>query len=121
LYKQNDKEQGVGVYEKGERGMKHIWEHKSDNTVYTYLGKSVDFYKYNLLPLPELDGNLMVEAINKMMSIKDEDEYTDFYSFEEYAKSKINEFEVDFNSALFGSPETFFRLMQECLDKGVIG
>lgn len=66
-------------------------------------------------------GNDMVQAINKMESIVDEYGVSNLVDFENYAVKQINRNETYYTFWLFGSPETFFRLMGEALDKGVIG
>jgi hypothetical protein len=67
-----------------------------------------------------LDGNDMVAAINKMESSVDEDGVSNLVDFENYAVKQIDRNETYYIVWLFGSPSTFFRLMQEALDKGII-
>lgn len=62
----------------------------------------------------ELDGNLMVQAINAMQSKGD---WSKFIAF----CYKRNTLGNDFMSWLFGDPVKFFSLMEEALKEGVIG
>jgi hypothetical protein len=67
------------------------------------------------------DGNLMVAAIKKMESIVDEDGVSNMVDFENYAVKQIDRNETYYTVWLFGDPANFFKLMQEAIDKGVIG
>jgi hypothetical protein len=65
------------------------------------------------------DGNLMVFAINKM---RERNHYHIFRSFANTAWIYDNNVTAHyhFDLWLFGSPENFFRLMQEAIEKGVL-
>jgi hypothetical protein len=68
-----------------------------------------------------LDGNDMVAAINKMESSVDEDGVSNLVDFENYAVNQIDRNETYYTVWLFGAPKNFFKLMQEALDKHIIG
>lgn len=69
-----------------------------------------------------LDGNDMVAAINKM---RERGDWKVLFTINVISNNKA--FEVkgiqyhEISADIFGSPETFFKLMQEALDKKFIG
>jgi hypothetical protein len=70
-----------------------------------------------------LDGNDMVAAINTMRERGDWKAFDDFL-FKDTVRRKVEVKGIQYHEIsadIFGSPETFFCLMQEALDKHIIG
>lgn len=72
---------------------------------------------------PDTDGNLMVKVIQKMRENGDWDDFI-FFKFTEYKKTlpSMTMFEqLDSFYTILLVPANFFRMMQEALEKRVIG
>jgi hypothetical protein len=95
----------------------HQWSnsaHWSDDSVHC-LKCGIFYNDHETVPK---DGNFMVSAINKMRENQHEDDFEQYVS-----KAYLRDDNADKENYivwLFGSPENFFRLMQEALDKGII-